>query len=144
MIKCFFQQIAVLFIAAMLFACSSTNSKPLLIDFSADSSAIVFNNIDPAGLLQLKSLDKRDSVLYQLISVLETPSEQDSTIKEQEVAGDIMATDSNLVFIPVQPFVKGRDYLVVAHLNVEFGQLKDLLNGDLANRIRPVQKTLTR
>lgn len=144
MIKCFFQQTAAFVLAALLFACSSTNNKPLLIDFSADSSAIVFNNIDPGGLLQLKSLNKRDSILYQLISVLETASEKDPAIREQEIAGNIMATDSNLVFIPVQPFVKDRDYLIVTHLNVEFGQLKDLLNGDLVNRIRPIQKVLTR
>jgi hypothetical protein len=128
----------------LLSACSLTNNKPVLIDFTADSTAITFNNIDPAGLLKLQSLDKGDSILHQLISVLETPSERDSTVKEQEITGDIMATDSNLVFIPAHPFIRGRDYLVVTHLNAEFGELKDLLSGDLANRIRPVQQLLTR
>lgn len=144
MIKYFLQQTGVLSLVVLLFACSSTNNKPLLIGFSTDSTAIVFSHVDRAGLLQMRSMGKGDTVFHQLISVLQTPSEADAIFIEQEIAGNIVSTDSNLVFIPITPFVKGRDYLVITHLNVEFGRLKDMLTGDLKNRIRPVQKTLTR
>lgn len=127
-----------------LSACSSTNSKPLLIAFSADSSAIVFSNIDPAGLLQLKNFSPIDTVFNDLVSVLQSPSEIDTTVKEMPIAGYFKATDSSLVFTPVQPFIKGVDYLVITSLNVRFGSTEKLLKGDLSYGIRPKQKLLTR
>lgn len=144
MIKYFVQPTGVFFLVVLLFACSSTNNKPLFIGFSADSSAIVFNNIDQAGLLQLQSLEGNDTTLNSLVSVLETPSEHDSTLKEAPVDGKIMVTDSCLVFTPSSPFVKGRDYLVITHLNSRFGSIKDLMKDEVANRIRPKQQLLTR
>lgn len=127
-----------------LLACSSANNKPLLIGFSADSSAIVFNHIDQSGLLQLQTGQNADSLLHQLVSVLETPSENDAALKESPVEGRFKLSDTNLVFIPARPFVRGRDYLVITHLNTRFGQLKDVVNGGLNNRVKPVSKLLTR
>lgn len=144
MIKYFVQPTGVLILVVLLFACSSTNNKPLFIGFSADSSAIVFNNIDQVGLLHLQSLEDNDTTLNSLVSVLETPSERDSTLKEAPVAGKIVVTDSCLVFTPFNPFVKGRDYLVITHLNSRFGSIKDVLKDEVVNRVRPQQQLLTR
>nr|WP_162988720.1 hypothetical protein [Pedobacter schmidteae] len=115
-----------------------------MIDFSADSSAIVFSHIEQAGLLQLQQLNKNDTALHRLIAVLQSPSEQDTTLKEAPVEGKILVTDSCLVFVPLSPLVKGRSYLVITHLNTRFGGAAEILKGELANRLRPVQKLLTR
>lgn len=144
MVKSAVNLFAVLYAAVCLLACSSANNKPLLIGFSADSSAIVFNDIDQSGLLQLKTGQNADSLLHSLVSVLESPSEKDTTIRDAPVKGRFKVSDSNLVFIPAMPFVKGRDYLVITHLNTRFGELKDVVNGGLNNRIKPVSKLLTR
>jgi hypothetical protein len=144
MVKSTVNLFAVLYAAVCLLACSSANNKPLLIDFNADSSAIAFNHIDKAGLLQLQTGQNADSLLHNLVSVLETPSEKDTTLKEAPVEGRFKVSDSNLVFIPARPFVKGRDYLVITHLNTHFGQLKDVVNGGLSNRVKPASKLLTR
>lgn len=134
------------FFAALLFllACSSANNKPLLIGFNSDSTAIVFKQIEQSGLLELQQLKPGDSTLYNLVSVLETPSEKDTSITERPVEGSFSLSDSNLVFIPASPFVKGRDYLVITHLNAKFGNIKDLLGGEVKNRVKPLQKLLSR
>lgn len=144
MVKNLVKQVVVLICPGFLFACSSANNKPLLIDFSRDSSAIVFNNIGQAGLLQLQKKPGNDSMLSSLIAVLESPSEKDSTLKELPIDGKILVTDSNIVFMPIRPFVKGRSYLVITHLSARFGAAGDLLKGEVTNRVRPQQKVLTR
>lgn len=144
MVKSLVKHIVIVLLAGFLFACSSANNKPLLIDFSPDSSAIVFKNIGPTGLLQLQKRPGNDSTLSSLISVLQSPSEKDSTWKESPVDGKILVTDSNIVFIPLSPFIKGRDYLVITHLSAKFGAAVDLLKGEIVNRVRPQQKLLTR
>lgn len=128
----------------LLYGCSNTNNKPLSIVFSADSTKIVFDHIDQAGLLELQHKEASDSVFNGLISVLSMPSEQDVTPEELPVAGKVMVTDSNLVFIPLQPFVKGRDYLVITYLNIRFGDAKQVMKGKLNYRIQPLQKVLSR
>ncbi|WP_316792761.1 hypothetical protein [Pedobacter frigoris] len=134
-----FSAIIMLFVSA----CSSSNNKPLLIKFSADSTAIEFNNVDPAGMLELNNLSKRDSVLNDLISVLQIPSETD-TLKEAAIQGVMIITDSNVVFKPVRPFLKGRDYLVITHLNSSFGEMDKILKSELNYGVKPNQKVLTR
>ena len=144
MVKSLVKLFVVVLFSGFLFACSSANNKPLLIDFSADSSAIVFNNIEQAGLSQLQKSEGKDSTLNNLIAVLQSPSEKDATLKELPVNGKVLLTDSNVVFIPLRPFVKGRDYLVITHLSARFGAIADLLKGEVVNRVRPQQKLLTR
>lgn len=131
--------------ASLFFAgCSDANSKPLSIDFSADSSKIVFSHIDPRGLLELQTLKNRDSVLKDLISVLQTPSENDSLIREEAIPGQIIVKDSSLVFSPIRPFVKGREYLVITHLNIQFAKPEEIIKGKLSYTIKPQQKVLNR
>lgn len=144
MVKSLVKQFVVVILPGFMFACSSANNKPLLIDFSTDSSAIVFNNIGQTGLLQLQNKSGDDSTLNSLIAVLHSPSEKDSTLKELPVDGKVLVTDSNVVFMPLTPFVKGRDYLVITHLSARFGAAEDLLKGEVVNRVRPQQKLLTR
>lgn len=144
MIKGFVKQAVICCVVALLFSCSHANNKPLLIGFSSDSTSIVFQHIDQPGLLQLQSLKDSSSTFNNLVSVVESPSEGDTTFKERAVEGRFELTDSNLVFIPVQPFLKGRDYLVITHLNARFGELKDLLNAGLRPRVKPLQKVLAR
>ncbi|MEQ7798425.1 hypothetical protein ABDJ41_01330 [Pedobacter sp. ASV1-7] len=140
----FLQHFMVLLFACVLFGCSSTNNKPLLIDFSADSSSIVFNHIDRVGLNQLKEDDADNSVFKSLVSILEIPTELDTTFKEHNINGKFKLTDSNLIFIPEQPFVKGREYLVITHLNSKFGDISMLLKAELKTGVKPLQKTLIR
>jgi hypothetical protein len=145
MVKSCVKQFGAFLFAIFLFACSSANNKPLLIGFSVDSSAIVFDHINRAGLLLLQNESSgEDSTLNDLVSVLQTPSDQDSTLKELPIEGEIVVTDSNLVFIPKMPFVKGRSYLVVTHLNARFGSVKELLKNELKSGVRGHQQLLTR
>lgn len=144
MVKTLVKWFVALLLPGFLFSCSSANNKPLFIDFSADSSAIIFNNIGEAGLLQLQGLPAKDSILNRLVAVLKSPTEKDSTFREVPVDGKVQLTDSNVVFIPVTPFVRGDEYLVITHLTARFGAIVELLEGEVANRVRPQQKLLTR
>lgn len=125
-------------------ACSSANNKPLSADFTADSTGIQFDNIDQTGLHHLNSLPEGDSALYTLISVLQTPSEDDSVTMEKPVEGKIILTDSNIVFQPDTAFIKGHSYLVISHLNLRFSEAENIIKGDLKFRQKPYQKILIR
>jgi hypothetical protein len=124
--------------------CSSSNSKPLSIAFSTDSSKIVISNIDKPGLLGLQQLKTQDSVLKELIAVLQTPSETDSAIREELIPGKYSVTDTGVVFSPAKPFIKGREYLVITHMNAKFGDAEQIAKGQLSLGVKPVQKSLIR
>ena len=128
----------------LLTGCFSSNSKPLSICFSSDSTKIELNNVDRAGLWRLSSLESRDSLLKELVVVLQSPSEEDSLAMELPLSGYVTLTDSNVVFKPDSPFVKGREYLVVTHLNANFAELNDVFHGEMSTRVQPLQKLLVR
>ncbi|TDQ09370.1 hypothetical protein [Pedobacter metabolipauper] len=128
----------------LLFSCSSTNNKPLLIDFSADSTSIVIRNIDHAGILQLRSGSVSDSALHELVSVLQTPFEQDTSIKELPLDGKIEVTDRDVIFKPASRFIPGNDYMVITFLNANFGHADQVMKGSLDYKLKPQQKLLTR
>lgn len=144
MLKCFVKLAGVMCSMGLFFACSNANNKPLSIGFSSDSTKIVISHIDRTGLLELKNSNKGDSTLNEMLSVLQTPSERDSAIREEPIAGKVVLTDSNIVFIPVQPFQKGRDYLVITHLNIRFGGVEEIVKGKVSYSIKPQQKFLMR
>ncbi|SHF60853.1 hypothetical protein [Pedobacter caeni] len=144
MLKCFVKLTGVLYSLGLFVACSNANNKPLSIDFSLDSTKIVLSHIDETGFLSLKNSKEADSALNELVVVLQTPSEQDSAIREEPVPGKMLLTDSNIVFIPLHPFVKGRDYLVITHLNIRFGGMEEIVKGKVSYRMKPQQKMLTR
>ena len=135
---------AVICYTCILFSCTSTNNKPLLISFSPDSTSIVFSNIDRTGLLHLNNIANQDSVLHELISVLQTPSETDSTVMESPLDGNLVLTDTNIVFTPNAPFVKGRDYLIITYLNSRFGTADEVVKSELNTRVRSHQVVLKR
>ena len=144
MCKCVNNLLTIVFPILVFTSCSSTNNKPLSIEFSADSATIVFSDIDRPGLLKLNELPKGDSTLNNLISVLITPGEDDSTTMEAPIDGKINVTDSNVVFHPSTPFQRGKSYLVITHLNAEFGNVAALAKGEGSYHVRPVQKILQR
>jgi hypothetical protein len=125
-------------------ACSSANNKPLSIGFSADSTMILVSNIDPAGLHRIQPMGDPDSLEQALVTVLDTPSDEDSTSQEAQVPGKIRIIDNVLEFKPEQPFKKGRQYLVISYLNVRFGDLQSALKGTMRNGVKPNQKLLKR
>lgn len=132
------------FIPALLAGCSSADEEPLRIDFSPDSTAIIFSGIDQAGLNKLRNARYPDSVLSELISVLQTPSERDTNLKEMPVDGHLKLTESTIVFYPDSPFVRERDYLVITHLNTSFVDAKQVLTNSVSIKVKPIQKLLSR
>jgi hypothetical protein len=132
------------FIPALLAGCSSADEEPLSINFSPDSTAIIFSGIDQAGLNQLRNTRYPDSVLSELISVLQTPSERDTNLKEMPVHGHSKLTGSSIVFYPDSPFVRQRNYLVITHLNTSFVDAKRILTNSVSIKAKPVQKVLSR
>jgi hypothetical protein len=135
---------ALLISMAGFLGCSSSNSKPLSIEFSKDSTKIIVSNIDKPGLLKLKELKPQDSIFSDLVAVLQTPSEKDSTIREELISGNYAVSDSGIVFSPTQPFVKGREYLVITHINAKFGDAEQVAKGQLSLGVKPFQKSLVR
>jgi len=133
-----------LLFAVFVIGCSSSNNKPLSIAFSKDSSAIVVSDIDKPGLLQLRELDPTDSVFKELIAVLQTPSEKDTSIREELIPGRYLLSDTSIVFLPNQPFIKGREYLVITHLNAKFGDAEQIAKGQLSLGVKPAQQSLVR
>lgn len=128
----------------ILFSCSSPEDKPLEISFSTDSTQIVVKNIDQAGLFQLKANLETDSAYQQLVSVLQTPTDDDSIGMEKEWLGKLNLNEDKLVFTPDIPFIKGKTYLVETILNAQFATGEDILKDKVGTQIRPQQKTLKR
>ena len=143
MLKNLLKSALLIFMAGFL-GCSSSNSKPLSIEFSKDSTKILISNIDKPGLLKLQELKPQDSLFSDLVAVLQKPSEKDSTIREELVSGNYAVSDSGIVFSPTQPFVKGREYLVITHINAKFGDAEQVAKGQLSLGVKPVQKSLVR
>jgi hypothetical protein len=144
MIKCLINFLGILFLFSCLNACSHANNKPLSIEFTADHAAIEIKNINPAGLIQLKEAEVKDSTIQKLIFVLQTPSEKDSLIQELPIPGTIKLTDSSILFAPQHPFVKNRDYIVSTFINSDFADAGKMVTGNLSYGVKPYRKTLTR
>ncbi|MGY0039751.1 hypothetical protein [Pedobacter sp. NJ-S-72] len=133
-----------LFGVACLMSCSLANNKPLSIKFSADSTSIVFSDIDPAGLWQIKNRPGIDTAHADVVSVLEMSSDDDTSGIEHNVAGKLMITDSNLVFKPVKSFISGKNYLVISYMNVKFASNQKIISGQLNHSVKPQQVVLKR
>jgi hypothetical protein len=127
-----------------LIACTSTKNKPLSIHFSTDSNKIVISNIEPAGLFQLKEYLNRDTAYQSLVSVLQTPAENDSIGVEIDWPGKLSLTGDSLLFTPNYPFTKGKNYLVETMINVQFASGKDIVRSDVGHYLKAQQKMLER
>ena len=128
----------------LLFSCTTASNKPLLIGFSADSSQIVVKEINEAGLFQLKSHINTDSAYQKLVTVLQTPADDDSTSMEVEWPGKLSIKEDHLVFTPNSPFIKGKTYLVETILNTQFASGEDIIKDRVGTQIKPQQQTLKR
>lgn len=83
--------------------------------------------------------------MYQkLVSVLQTPAEDDSVGMEMDWPGALSVAGDSLVFIPNKPFVKGKNYLVETIINSKFASGADILKSDVGRSLKPQQKTLIR
>lgn len=134
MIK-FLSKVGVIFFLCSCLGCSTSKNKPVHIEFSADSNAIVLSDINPVGLLQLSSNQVSDSTMMNWVSV---------SVDGKEVPGKVNIQDDKIWFIPEKPFQRGKSYLVSTPLNVTFGGAKEILKGKVSYQVKPHQKTLQR
>ena len=144
MFKCCIQSSWLFLSVISLVSCSSANNKPLPVGFSQDSSSIVFRDIDPAGLLQVKNIPHIDTVYSAFISVSQTPSENDSIGVEQSMPGKVTVTDSTIIFFPSKSFVKGQSYEVISYLNAKFSSPAMIFSGKLNHSVKPQHIILVR
>lgn len=128
----------------LLFSCNTENNKPLVISFSSDSSQIVVKDIHEVELFQIRSHIDTDSAYQKLVTVLQTPAEDDSTSMETEWPGKLTIAKDHLLFTPNVPFVKGKTYLVETILNTEFASGEDIVKGRMNVQIKPQQQILKR
>ena len=126
-----------------LLSCTTNDDKSLAIRFSADRSKIIFSNIEPVGLYELKT-NIADSAYQALVTVLQTPRENDSTGMEIEWPGKLTIAGDQLVFTPKSPFVKGKNYLVETMINLKFATSKDIVKGQIGHYVKPKQILLKR
>ena len=137
-----FPTIAICF--CVLFSCNTANNKPLVIGFSSDSLQIVVKDINEAGLFQIRSHIDTDSAYQKLVTVLQTPADDDSTSMEIEWKGKLSLKGDELLFTPNSPFVKGKTYLVETILNSQFASGEDIIKDNVGTQIKPQQQTLKR
>jgi hypothetical protein len=133
-----------MFLLVCCFGCSTANDKLLSINFSADSAHILIYNIYPAGLYKIKNNIKTDTLYQKLISVLQTPADDDSTSLEIEWPGKLTTLGDSLVFTPDRAFIKGKHYLVETILNATFANGEEIVKADVGRTVKAQQKTLTR
>ena len=125
-------------------SCNSTDNKLLSIKFSADRSTILISNIESAALLQLKNNINKDTMYQKLVSVLETPADDDSVSMEREWAGKLRMIADTVVFTPDRPFLKGKNYLVETPLNMSFGDIKQVIKNKMRTAMNFQQQVLRR
>ncbi len=127
-----------------LWSCGQSSHPPVVIGFSVDSSAIVISNIDAASLRQLQQHLPSDSSYQNLVSVLQTPGDDDSVSMEIDWPGHLSVADQTLVFKPDTPFVKGKSYLVETMISAQFANAKDIVESKVGYQVKPQQRLLKR
>lgn len=127
-----------------LIACGSTNNEPLSIQFSSDSAKIIIKNINDAGLYQLKKNLSTDSAYQNIVSVLQTPAEDDSTSMEIDYPGELTINGENLVYTPKKPFEKGKVYLVETMINARFAKSEEIIKSQVGRQLKAQQQILKR
>lgn len=127
-----------------LYACNDTKSRPLEIDFTADSTAIAIRNIDPVGMAKIRNGELTDSLLQELVTVLESPMDGDSAGVELQVRGSILPAADGLVFKPNVAFEKGRKYMVLTYVNSRFADFQSIIKSKTKFNMAPNQKVLWR
>lgn len=123
-----------------LLSCSSNEQDSMQIDFSKDSTAIIFSGLDEVSAFRAK--EQADSIVKELISITEISKAEEGL--EKLVGGSINVKGNEITFIPDTPFVKGRSYLVQTLLNSSFGKTTDILKSDMGKTIKRQEKILER
>lgn len=128
-----------LFTLCCLVILSCSSKKEVEIDFSSDRTTIVFKNLDEVSLYRSKQ--QLDSLSSDLVNVFEM---DEASGMEKQVAGKLVSKGEILIFVPQQPFVKGREYEVQTLLNSSFGKSEDLLKADMGKTVKRQTKLLVR
>lgn len=134
----------ILLFTAFLMGCNTTNNKPVLIQFSADSNTVVISNINEASLFHLKGKIQTDSSYQNLVTVLQTPADDDSTSMEMEWPGKLSIANQQLIFTPQSPFAKGKTYMVETMISAEFASGRDIIESKVGYKVKPQQQLLKR
>ncbi len=83
--------------------------------------------------------------MYQkLVSVLETPGDDDSLSMEREWPGKLSLKENEVVFTPDSSFIKGKTYLVETLLGMRFAAVGDVIRSDIGQLSKKQQKLLSR
>lgn len=83
--------------------------------------------------------------MYQkLVSVLITPADDDSVTMEREWPGKLLMKEDKVVFTPDSPFLKGKTYLVETQLNMSFGDIEQVIKGQMKAGMKFHQQVLKR
>ena len=127
-----------------LIACGSTNSEPLSIQFSSDSSKIIIKNIHDAGLYQIKKNLSTDSAYQNIVSVLQTPGDEDSLAMEIMYPGDLSILGDSIIYTPKNAFVKGKVYLVETMINTQFAKSEEIIKSQVGRQLKAQQQILKR
>lgn len=139
-----FSKITLIIVCCLIFVgCSLNQENTLPIDFSSDSSAIVFNDLNEANLYRAQQmLLVGGSNIEQLLSVTKL-SEADSS-KEEAINGRLEVKSGAILFYPDTPFVKGQYYLIRTVLGSSFGKTSDILKTQLGHDLKVREKVLRR
>lgn len=134
--KCFPKlRLFVVFINCLLIGCSTSNNKPVIISFTADSSAITLREINPVGLLELKNHFENDSTGGEWVRV---------SSDGKEVSGKLRMLEEEILFLPDTAFQRGKTYLVSTPLNTTFGDANQVLKGKVRYHLQPQEVLLKR
>ncbi|RZL39878.1 MAG: hypothetical protein EOP00_27360 [Pedobacter sp.] len=133
-----FSKLTLIIACCLFFSCSSERKASLAINFSPDSTAIIFSGLDEVSLFRAK--EQADSLSNELFSVIEMSAES----MEKEIVGKTFIKDNTLTFVPDSPLVKGKTYLVQTLLNSSFGKTADILKSDVGRTIKRQEKILER
>ncbi|RZK49549.1 MAG: hypothetical protein EOO99_06040 [Pedobacter sp.] len=128
-------------------SCSSTDKVPQLQpQFKPDSTGIVFLNIEKSSVLLLKKmLESADNFNDQrLVSVYQLNEEGSAGLAEEVFPGNLEVKNEQLIFTPSKPFVPGKEYLLETYIESSFGDMEDILRGNLGNSPKPKTHILKR
>lgn len=136
--------IAIVVLGFLLTACTTTNSKPVSIKFSRDSSKILISNINATALLQIKNNINSYASYQNLVTVLQTPAQNDTISIEIDWPGKLNLANATLIFTPKIPFAKGKTYLVSTLINVQFLTTEKVLKSKMEPKVSAQQQILVR
>ncbi len=136
--------IAIVVFSFLLASCTSTNTKPVSVNFNTDSSKIVISNINAVALLQIKSNINSYASYQNLVTVLQIPPQNDTISLEKECPGKLSLNNTALIFTPNTPFVKGNTYLISTLINVQFLTTEKILKSKIEPKLGAQQQILVR